>query len=721
MTPRPNPRAPGLVSVEIRREQDVVLARQRARRISELLGFQRAEATGVATAVSEIARNAWRYASGGRVDFAVAVGPPAALSIRVRDEGGGIADLDAILEGRYASRTGMGLGITGSRRLVDGFEIETGPGGTAVTLRKELPPGAPAPDLARIGEALARARTLDPLDELTTQNQELLRTLDDLRARERDLVALNQELEDTNRGVVALYAELDEKADYLRRASELKSRFLSNMSHEFRTPLNTVIAFSRLLLEQSDGPLNEEQQRQLGFMKNAAEGMLELVNDLLDLARVEAGKTIVRKAPFGASELFGALRGMLRPLLAGSAVDLVFDRPVDIPTLDTDEGKVSQILRNFISNALKFTERGEVRVSARAHGDRVVFSVADTGIGIAPEDQERIFQEYTQVESSVQKRVKGTGLGLPLSRKLAQLLGGRIAVQSEVGVGSVFTLDVPVAYEGPTEIAIVPVVSRLPDPTRHPLLVVEDNPETVFIYEKYLKGTPFQVVPASSTAEARRVLEEVRPVAAVLDIMLAGESTWTLLTEMKANPMTKGIPIYVVTIVDSRNKAKALGADDYAEKPLDRAWLLERLERAASPIPRERVVVVDDDDASRYILRDLLTETRFDVVEATDGVSGIALARSVSPAAIFLDLEMPGLHGEQVLAALRADPATRAVPVIIYTSSALDGAARARLSGAAAFLSKETPSRGAALKQVRDALGRATHLATREGERRDAS
>jgi signal transduction histidine kinase/CheY-like chemotaxis protein len=571
---------------------------------------------------------------------------------------------------------------------------------------KELPQHARLKDLAAVAAELARTRPTDPLEELTSQNQELLRALEELRERDRELVALNKELEDTNRGVVALYAELDEKADYLRRASELKSRFLSNMSHEFRTPLNTVVSFCRMLLDETDGPLNEEQRKQIGFARKAADDMLELVNDLLDLAKVEAGKTTVRKAPFEAGELFGALRGMLRPLLVTTSVDLVFEEPEGIPTLHTDEGKVSQILRNFISNALKFTEQGEVRVSARAVDGHVIFAVADTGVGIAPEDQEIIFQEYTQLESHLQKRVKGTGLGLPLSRRLAELLGGRIALHSELGVGSTFSLDVPGAYEGPGEGVLVPEVSRVRDPTRFPVLVVEDNPETVFIYEKYLKGTPFQVIPASTTAEARRLLREVRPVAAVLDVMLGHESAWSLISEMKSAATTRGIPLFVVTMVDNRHKAKALGADDFAEKPVERGWLLERLRAAVAGIPRERVVVADDDPASRYLLSGYLEETRYEVVEAADGNDALERVRAARPVALFLDLDMPRVRGEEVLRQVREDPATADLPIVVYSGTELDAAARARLSGASAFVRKDEP-RAAALRTIREALARA--------------
>lgn len=699
-------RGTALLGVEVRRERDVVLARQRARQLAAAVGLDGSEVTRLATAVSEIARNAWKYAGGGRVSFQLEPGG-GALSVVVADQGKGIADLEAVLGGTYVSRTGMGLGIVGSRRLVDRFEVTSGPAGTTVRLTKLLPAGRVGPgDLARVAAELARQRPDDPLEELTAQNQELLQALERLRARDRELVALNKELEDTNRGVVALYAELDEKADYLRRASELKSRFLSNMSHEFRTPLNTVISFCRLLLDEADGPLNLEQRRQVGFARQAAEGMLELVNDLLDLARVEAGKTVVRKAPFEVKELFGALRGMLRPLLVASSVDLVFEEPEGIPALDTDEGKVSQILRNFISNALKFTERGEVRVSARALEAHVVFAVADTGIGIAPEDQEVIFQEYAQVDSALQKRVKGTGLGLPLSRRLAELLGGRIGLRSEPGVGSTFTLDIPAAYDGPGEVVNVPEVSRIQDLTRFPVLVLEDNPETVFVYEKYLRGTPFQVIPASTTAEARRLVREVQPVALVLDIMLAHESAWSFLSELKASALTRGLPALVVTMVNNRHKAAALGADDFAEKPVSRAWLLERLREAARPLARERVLVVDDDPAARYLLSGVLAETRYEVVEVEDGARALELARALRPAAIFLDLHMPGLSGQEVLQRLQGDPALRPLPVFIYSASALDGPARAALDGAVEILAKDAP-RAATLEAIRRGMARA--------------
>ena len=448
-----------ILTIELRYEHDVVLARQRARQIAELLGFDPQEQTRLATGVSEIARNAFRYAGGGKVEFAVdGREAPQLFLVRVHDQGPGIADLQAVLDGRYVSATGMGLGIVGAQRLTDRFQIESAPGkGTTVVLGRRLPRRAPVVTpavLARLAAELARHAPQTPFEEVQSQNQELLRTLEELQARQAEVERLNdalartnRELEETNRGVLALYAELDEKAQELRRASELKSSFLSNVSHELRTPLSSILNISRLVLDHPGASDVDEHRKQVVFIRKSAQALTEIVNDLLDLAKIEAGKVDVRPDTVFVGELFGTLRGMFRPLLTSDAVALVFDEPPPDLALFTDEGKLSQVLRNFIANAIKFTERGEVRVSAHCRPDETVcFAVADTGIGIAPEHQQRIFEEFAQVEGPLQTRSKGTGLGLPLSRKLARLLGGGVSVRSEPGVGSTFTLTVPRRY-----------------------------------------------------------------------------------------------------------------------------------------------------------------------------------------------------------------------------------------------------------------------------------
>ena len=258
--------------------------------------------------------------------------------------------------------------------------------------------------------------------------------------------ALRAELDETNQGVLALYAELDIQAEELRQASDLKSRFLSYMSHEFRTPLGSILSINSLLADELDGPLSPEQHKQVAFVSTAARELSDMVDDLLDLAKIEAGRISISPAWFDMFDLFSALRGMFRPIVDASAVDLIFEEPKGLPRLYTDDKKLAQILRNFISNSLKFTTRGEVRVSARMEGeDKVRFAVSDTGIGIAAELHGALFEDFSQVDSPLQKRLRGTGLGLSLCKRFAALLGGEVGMDSAPGVGSTFYVTIPLA------------------------------------------------------------------------------------------------------------------------------------------------------------------------------------------------------------------------------------------------------------------------------------
>ena len=273
-----------------------------------------------------------------------------------------------------------------------------------------------------------------------------------LAAREADIAALREELEETNKGVVALYAELDDKAADLREATELKSRFLSYMSHEFRTPLTSMSSITGILLSRLDGPLTSEQQKQVEFIRSSARELTEMVGDLLDLAKVEAGRITISPEWFEMVDLFSALRGMFKPIVASSNISLLFDEPQGDIKLYTDDKKLGQILRNFISNALKFTTEGEVRVTATLlPNDRVEFAVTDTGIGIAPEHLPTLFNDFEQIDVRLQKRLRGTGLGLALARKFAELLGGKVNVVSELGKGSRFAVTLPMNLQSATK------------------------------------------------------------------------------------------------------------------------------------------------------------------------------------------------------------------------------------------------------------------------------
>jgi len=438
-----------ILSVALDSDQDLVVVRQRARQVSQLLGFSQQDQVRVATAVSEIARAACHQGSGGRASFLLGRKLGRQHLEVIINPGTGERLLSAPpAPDEGISRTLPQLALISAHRLMDSCDVEPEQGMvTAVTMRKALPPQAMV-DSARLGEISARlagSPVSNTLQELEQQNRELLATLAELRERQEDLLSLTRELEDTNRGIVALYAEIEDKAERLRRADEMKSRFLSNTSHELRTPLSSIRALAQLLLDRMDGELTPEQERQVGFIATAANDLSELVNDLLDLAKIEAGKIEVQLAPVVVDNLFRALKGMMRPLVDDGRVELVFEPSDMVDPFDSDEGKISQILRNFISNALKFTERGAVRVSATYdfRADTIAFAVADTGIGISPDNLQLIFEEFSQIEHPLQRRSKGTGLGLPLCRKLADLLHGRVDVSSTEGQGSTFTLTLP--------------------------------------------------------------------------------------------------------------------------------------------------------------------------------------------------------------------------------------------------------------------------------------
>ena len=709
-----------ILSVSIRSEHDTVAARQRARQIARLLGFDPQDQTRISTAVSEIARNAFNYAGGGQVEYLIEGNvAPQLLLVKVTDSGPGIRNLLSILEGTYQSQTGMGLGIVGTRRLMDQFQIESTPGaGTTVWLKKLLPKRAPLvlpPDVARIATALAREAPQDPFQELQHQNQELLRALEEIRARQAELILLNRELEDTNRGVVALYAELDEKADHLRRADELKSKFLSNMSHEFRSPLNSILALSGLLLDRVDGDLSSEQVQQVEYVRRAAQDLLDLVNDLLDLAKVEAGKIEAKPLEFTAADLFAALRGMLRPLLLNQSVALIFEDVDHIPQIYSDEGKVSQILRNFISNALKFTESGEVRVSAALAGEtEVVFSVSDTGIGIAPQNLDLIFQDFAQVDGPIQRRVKGTGLGLPLSKKLATLLNGEVRVQSQLGAGSTFTLKMPLRYrDAAAAEAGGPQPDWVPESGKLPVLIVEDNAAMRMMYASFLAGSIFQPVHASTTREAEDLLDQVRPAAIVLDIVLRAEDTWSFLARLAGDTRAQGAPILVVSSVEDQAKAYHLGARDYIVKPVERVDFIARLRALTDQPPFNRVLIIDDNESDRYLWKRQLSDASFLISEAYNGYDGFQKACEEKPQLIVLDLNMPGMSGFEVLERLKAATSTKDIPVVICTSRILTGTERNQLTGkVVTILSKEGIDHGAVARELRRAIEKAGMAAT---------
>jgi signal transduction histidine kinase len=461
------------------------------------------------------------------------------------------------------------------------------------------------------------------LEELNQQHQELLAVLQDLTRQQESLRAANEELEetnrgvmalyaevtkeldDTNRGVMALYAQLDDQAEELRRVNVVKDRFLSHLSHEFRTPLNATLALSRLLIDRVDGPLCTEQDVQVRFIRQGAEDLLQMVNDLLDIAKIEAGRMDLRLEEFGINDLIGALRGMFRPLANEAGIELLVMDTDPPAMLRTDRGKLAQVLRNLLSNAIKYTPSGSVRLEVEADGDEVRFAVIDTGVGIAAEELDLVFEEFRRGRAG-HAQVQGTGLGLPLARELARLLGGELTGESEPGRGSVFRLTMP---------------ARLPGP-------LAETAET-------------------PGAEASVRVRYARPQS----------EEWP-----GKGPVDDDVPV---------------------------------------------VLVIDDDEPSRYVVAQALAPTGCRVVYAVTAAEGLAAARAEKPSAIFLDLILPDLSGFEVLRVLRDDPEVADCPVIIYTARALTEDQSRMLNGfTLRIVRKSDPSLISSITTIGDALVR---------------
>jgi signal transduction histidine kinase/CheY-like chemotaxis protein len=570
-----------ILRVHLGLETDFLLARQRAKQIAALLGFDLQDQTRIATAVSEIARNAWEYAHGGVVEFlldqapapgdpTISLGTGPRFRIVISDHGPGIANLDAIWSGAYQSPTGMGIGLSGARRLVDDLSLVTSPQGTEATLIMLLPRSAPPPGLSDLAAALARmsADKAAPTAALHDQNQELLTLLGDLRAREAELRALNVELEETNRGVLVLYAELADKAQAVQQASEMKTRFLSGVTHELRTPLNSIVSLARLMLGHADGPLNPEQEKQVNFILRSAQNLADMVNDLLDLAKIEAGKSAISASTFAMQDLFAGLRGMFRPLATNPNVRLVFESPEEPLELFTDEGKLSQILRNFISNALKFTEEGTVTVTATPiDGRQIRFCVADTGCGIAPEHHDLVMQEWGQAPGGGKtSRAKGSGLGLPLSRSLAELLNGSVGFTSQVGAGSNFYVTLP-ALVPPAQSAAREQTESEP---AHILIVDDDEVARYLLRRQLATLTSAPIEEATNGAEALDAIARSLPCLVFLDLVMPGINGSEVARKLRAQTRTAELPLVLHT-------SKTLSAEELQSlEPLDLMIIAKR-------------------------------------------------------------------------------------------------------------------------------------------------
>jgi signal transduction histidine kinase/DNA-binding response OmpR family regulator len=557
---------------------------------------------------------------------------------------------------------------------------------------------------------------------------------------------LDQELAARERALEAL----QRARDAAESANRAKSQFLANMSHELRTPLNAVIGYSELLQEEAQDLGVEDLLPDLGKINAAGKNLLALINDILDLSKIEAGKVELNLEDFDVGPLVAEVVACIRPLVEKKGNRLVVDCPADLGGLHADPTRLRQCLFNLLGNAGKFTENGTVSLSVRRQtpvlqagareptGGRpglqntppegagwLAFEVRDTGIGMTPEQMRKLFRAFSQADASTTRKYGGTGLGLAISRKLTQMMGGDIAVESEPGRGSAFTLRLPahvacqqavpedngtVVLSRPAPQAAAPAAAS---PGRPTVLVVDDDPAVRELLDRYLTGEGFQVVAVASGEEAVRAAHEVQPRAITLDVLMPGQDGWSVLSALKADPELADIPVVMLTLLDDRNLGTALGAADYLVKPFDRDQLLRTLTRHCGAGSPGQVLVAEDDPATREMLRRILEKDGWTVAEADNGRQALSRIARQRPDLIVLDLMMPEMDGFEFLTELGQHPDWRSIPVVVVTARDLTAEDRLFLNGSLLLsgcvkqvLQKGRFGREDLLRRVRELVGR---------------
>jgi signal transduction histidine kinase len=525
-------------------EQDVFVVRHRGRLVAAALGLDGQDQVRVATALSEVGRQMFLNLGMVEVVFSVLPGRPATLQTLAW-----AALNDAVAGDRLATE------LRPASRLMDTWTVELSGGRFVVLMGRRLPNGT-TPDAREIRRALERVTPSTPLQELAEQNRQLLASLLQIQAQRDDLLALNaeleetnrgvmalygqlsEELEETNRGVVALYAELDQKSEQVRAASEAKTRFLANVSHELRSPATAIIGLLRLLQDRRSDPLTDEQRHQLELIRRSARDLLTLVNDLLDLSKAESGRLEPRWADVDIPAMFDTLSGTMQSLVSDSPVAVVVEPNGSPFAFVSDETLLSQVLRNLLTNAIKFTPEGEVRLSVVHHPDQdaVDFVVSDTGVGIPATDLERVFEEFYQARTTMRPGTKGTGLGLPYARRLAAILGGTLRLESTVDQGTTVTVHLPAR---PREVQL--------GERSLTVMVVDDDDGFREAVSGVLRDAGVRVVQTADGGVALAAMTQHRPDAILLDLRLPEMDGTILLDALSEDERLRGIPVIVLT------------------------------------------------------------------------------------------------------------------------------------------------------------------------------
>jgi signal transduction histidine kinase/DNA-binding response OmpR family regulator len=508
---------------------------------------------------------------------------------------------------------------------------------------------------------------------------------------------------------------LGEAREAAEAASTAKSTFLANMSHELRTPMNAIIGYSEMLMEDAEDEGNEETVGDLKKIHAAGKHLLALINDVLDLSKIEAGKMDLYLESFEIPAMIEEVATTVSSVVQKKNNRLNLDIDPSLATMRADLTKVRQALFNLISNAAKFTENGEITLSARklvADGrDSVHFAVSDRGIGIPPEKLETIFEEFSQADESTTRDFGGTGLGLAITKRFCQMMGGEIGVESSVGEGSTFTIRLPLRVE---LAALVQQEAERAEPTpaaspegERTILVIDDDPDALDLIGRTLGGAGFRVETASDGQEALRLARTLRPSAITLDVVMPHMDGWQVLWALKHDPGTRDIPVVMVTMTDDQDMGAALGATEFLTKPVERQQLVALLERYATQSERRNVLVVDDDPEVREVLRRAFEQEGWNVAEAANGREALERLGEAEPCLILLDLMMPVMDGFEFVMQVRKEPAWRAIPIVVVTAKDITDEDRQRLQGSVVGLvEKRGFGREELLEQIRELVTR---------------
>jgi len=489
----------------------------------------------------------------------------------------------------------------------------------------------------------------------------------------------------------------------LREVDQLKSQFLANMSHELRTPLNSIIGFSRVILKGIDGPVSDMQQQDLTAIYSSGQHLLGLINDILDLARIEAGKMELNFEEVQLSEMVNSVMSTAKGLVKEKPIRLISKVPADMPTVRGDTMRVRQVLINLLSNASKFTDEGTITVETLIQKGlngkpEALINVIDTGPGISPEGREKLFKAFSQVDGSATRKSGGSGLGLSICANLIQLQGGRIGVDSEEGRGSTFWFTLPLYHQPQEEI---PKGKKV-------ILAIDDDPQVISLYERYLNPQGYHVVPLTDPSKARQRILEVKPYAVTLDIMMPNTDGWDVLTRLKSDPDTKDYPVVICSIVDQTNKGFSLGAAEYLVKPILEEDLLHALDRLNKNGDIIEVLVIDDDPNDLRLIGSILHENgKYKPILAEGGRKGWEAINQKAPHAVILDIFMPDMDGFSVLEKLRDSPTLREIPVLVVSGGGLTNEQKKQLSDfGQRLITKELFKEGELISNIENALKR---------------